>query len=58
MKLEKLLKKMDRQIEVNDKNLHTKYSINIDKLAQVIQLPSSEEMIDIYFQDLNQISRS
>ena len=53
MRLEKLLKKFERQIEVDDNDLSTKYSVNIEKLAEVIQLPDSEEMVEIFSQQLN-----
>jgi nucleoside-diphosphate-sugar epimerase len=56
--LETLLQKFERQLKLHETNLSSKYSINIDKLAQVIQLPSSEEMVEIFIQQLNQNQNS
>ena len=56
--LERLLQKFERQLKSHETNLSSKYSINIDKLAQVIQLPSSEEILEIFMQQLNQNQNS
>ena len=53
VKLETLLQKFERKPEEHDHNLSTKYSINIYKLAQVVHLPNSEEMVEILIQQNN-----